>query len=176
MTGTSKEYAEALFMLAEESGSEEDWGQALELIRKMFQENPEYMDFLGSPAIPRRERTQAIREAFQGAIPEAVEAFLCLLCEKGHIRSFEECREAYQVLYQEQHAVSVAQVTSVVALTDQEQEQLKSKLEKMCGHRVELECSLDKHLLGGIVVRIDGKIIDGSLKHRLHQIKEVVTG
>lgn len=176
MAEISREYAEALYMLAEENSAQEAYGEALELIGKLFEENPEYLDFLASPAVPKQERIKAIEDAFAGTVPEDVEAFLGLLCGKGHIRSFAECAEEFKALYQAEHAVSIAKVTSVVELTAEEQKRLKEKLEKMSGHRVELECSLDESILGGVVVTMDGKIMDGSLKNKLHQMKEVMNG
>ena len=51
---------------------------------------------------------------------------------------------------------------------------LKDKLEKRLGRTIRLECAIDPSLLGGLLVQVDGRVIDGSLKHRLHEIKEVM--
>ena len=51
---------------------------------------------------------------------------------------------------------------------------LRLKLEKQSGRNVLLECSTDSTLLGGIVVEMDGKILDGSIRRRLQEVKEVM--
>ena len=71
-------------------------------------------------------------------------------------------------------AMSTAQVTSAVPLTESEKQQLAEKLSARFGRTVTLECAVDESLLGGMVVRVDGKVLDGSLRGRLHAVKEVM--
>ena len=81
---------------------------------------------------------------------------------------------AYEELHNAAVKLSTAQVTSAVPLTDQEKADLQASLEKKLGRSIRMECSVDEALLGGLVIRVDGRVIDGSLKHRLHEIKEVM--
>ena len=141
----------------------------------VFSNTPEYIDFLSSPSIPLQERLDAINEAFASSIPENVVSFIKLLCEKGRIRSLLGCIDEYKKLLDVQNSISTAYVKSAVELTDEEKEKLKDKLEVKCGHAIVLECSVDQSLMGGIVVEIDGKIIDGSLKNRLYEVKDVIS-
>ena len=68
----------------------------------------------------------------------------------------------------------MATVTAAAGLTDEEKERLRRALERRSGHSVQLECRVDASLLGGVVVEMDGRVLDGSLRHRLHEIKEVM--
>ena len=174
MTEISKDYATALFAIAKETGAEQDFSRSLAAVSSLLTENPDYVEFLASPAISKKERTAALKTAFADAVPDEIFAFLVLLTENGHIRALSECVKEYEALYQVSKNVSTAQVTSAVVLTEEEKKALIRKLEALCGHAVLLECATDKTLLGGIVVRIDGKVLDGSLKHRLHEVKEVI--
>lgn len=171
----SKEYGTALFSLACECNAEQEYGMALEDAEVAFKENPEYLDFLACPSIPMSERMGAIDQAFADSLPEHVVSFVKLLCEKGHIKDFFECSSEYKKLLDASMRVDKARVTSAVELTDSEKKQLKEKLEKKSGHSVELECFIDKSLLGGLVIEIDGNIIDGSLRHRLQEVKDVIS-
>lgn len=175
MTEMNKEYGTALFMLAKELGMENDYAVALECVEEVFSANPEYMDFLSSPAIDAEERISAISQAFTGSVPENIVSFLSLLCERGRIRSFFGCTEEYKKLLDAQNSISTAFVKSAVELTKSEKEKLKDKLEVQSGHSVILECSVDESLMGGLVVEMDGKIIDASLKHRLYEVKDVIS-
>ena len=174
MAQISKEYAEALFALACENGKEGSFMAALEEIGKIFEESPDYMDFLASPSIPLQERLNAIESAFGDAVPEYLLSWLELLCEKGRIGLFSECVEEYRALLNAKQSVVTAKVTSAVPLTDGELEALKKKLEKISRNTVLPVCSVDPTLLGGIVIELDGKVIDGSLRRRLQRVKEVM--
>ena len=70
---------EALFALALETGSVKEYSEALDIVLNLMKENPEYIDFLSSPDIPKQERVGALESAFGGKIPETVVSFLCLL-------------------------------------------------------------------------------------------------
>ncbi len=175
MNDVYKEYAKALFMLAVESDSIEKYGEALAVIEGVFVENPEYIRFLSAPAIPLAQRLDAIEEAFSSELPREVLSFLKLLCEKGMSESFSLCYAEYKNMQSELGRISVARVTSAVALTDGEKNALKKKLEGMSGHTVELECAVDEAILGGLVVKMDGKMLDASLKRHLKDVKDVMS-
>ena len=171
----SNEYGTALFALAKECAAEEEYKNALDTISSVFRENPQYIDFLASPSIPKNERIEAIEQAFAGQVPEHIVSFLKLLCEKGYIRSFQGCVTEYNALYDASQKIAVAKVISAVPLTDKEKDSLKQKLEKISGCSVHMECSADESLMGGLVVEIDGKVIDGTLRRRLHEVKDVIS-
>ncbi len=175
MTGMNKEYGTALFMLAKELGTENEYAMALECVMDVFSKNPLYMDFLASPSIPMQERLDAIAQAFDNSIPENVVSFVQLLCEKGRIYCLFGCADEYKKLLDVQNSISVAYVKSAVELTEEEKQRLRDKLEVQSGNSVILECSTDKSIMGGIVVEIDGKVIDGSLKNRLYEVKDVIS-
>ena len=169
MAQISNEYAEALFALALETGSVKEYSEALDIVLNLMKENPEYIDFLSSPDIPKQERVGALESAFGGKTPETVVSFLCLLW--GRIHTLKDCISDYKKLSNAADGVSTAEVISAVELTEDEKTALKSKLEDLCGHRVELDCSVDKSLIGGVKVTVDGKVIDGSVKQKLHELK-----
>ncbi len=173
MTNVSKEYAEALFLLSEENGDSDAVAAALETVSAVLKENPAYVEFLSSPAVPKQERIGAIGTAFS-SFPETVVSFLQLLCERGHIRDYETAATHFAALRREAQNRTTATVTSAVPLTDAEKERLNEKL-NATGHKtVTVRWAVDESLLGGVIVEMDGKVLDGSLRHRLQEVKEVM--
>lgn len=170
----SKEYAAALFSLACENQTEQSFADALDTVCTIFRETPEYIEFLASPGIPKEERTAALDEAFASAVPEYVLSFLKVLCERGNIRSLNDCVKAYHQLLDVQKQFSRAKIISAVPLTDAQRERLIQKLEQKSGHTILPEYIVDPALLGGMVVEMDGRVIDGSLQRKLQQVKEVI--
>lgn len=174
MIKISNEYADALFSLAMDLHAEEETLGALHLIRDSFRQEPEALAMLASPAIAKSQRLAALEEAFGSQLPQHVMGYMHTLCNNGHIREFMDSVQAYEELYNSARKLSTAYVTSAVELSEEEKTELKNKLEKRLGRTICLECAIDETLLGGLVVQVDGKVIDGSLKHRLHEIKEVM--
>ena len=174
MSKISSEYAKALFMLAIENDCLESYDEALDLVSEVFINNPDYSKVLASYSIPLSERLDAIDKAFSGELPKEVLSFLKLLCEKRHISEFSECAKQYKDMVCDIQKLSNAKVTSAAELSENEKTALKEKLEKIGGHSVNIDYAVDKSILGGLIVEIDGKIMDSSLKKHLKNVKDVI--
>lgn len=176
MSGVSNEYAEALFSLAAEEGKEEQIMKELDTVRSALNSEPQIKELLCSPAIPLNERIDVVDAVFADAASEYVLSFIKLLCEKRRADIFTECVEKYRALLSAKQSTVTATVTSAVELSEAEKAALKQKLEKMSKSTVVLECKTDKQIMGGLIVEMNGTITDGSLKHRLQQVKDVISG
>lgn len=174
MKEISKEYAAALFALGCECGEEQQLMRELEHIARLLEQHPDYMALISSPAVPLGERLAVLGALLEGRFCDHTVSFIQLLCEKGRVRSFFECVQEYRHLLDAKMAMAVARVSSAIELTEQEKHALIKKLEHMSGATVTLECTVDPSLLGGVIVEMDGRVMDGSLRRRLQQVKEVM--
>lgn len=174
MMQTEREYAEAMFSLCAESGESEKYLEALIEVRALLRENPEYTEFLASPAIPIAERCQAIDEAF-GKYPEYVASFLKILCENSHVKGTAACIDEFERLVNSARNRAEAKVYSALELKVEQKQRLESKLASVTGKEIDAVYIVDKSLIGGIRVELEGVTYDGSVKHRLDEVKEVIT-
>ena len=171
----STEYAEALFALALEEEREEDYYKTLTEIKKVFNNEPEYLELLSAPGIDKNEKNQILDATFEGKIDENILSFLKLLTERGRISLFNACYEEFFLLYNAKRSTLVVEVTSAVELTNEEKEKIKAKLESKFKLKVQLECVVDSSILGGLIIKTDDTIIDGSLKRKLRDVKDVIS-
>ncbi len=174
MTEIAKEYATALFALALEEDKADEFATAITLIKNVFSQNGKYIDFLSCPSVVVDERLSAIRSAFSDSVPQTVISFLQLLCKKGRINCIFDAADEFIALYNASKKITNAVVTSAVKLNDKQKQRLEKKLEALYKCSINFDYKIDSRLLGGLTVEIDGKILDGSLSHRLHEIKEVM--
>ena len=174
MAGISKEYAEALFILGAEIGSENEFLNNLKMISKSFEDNSDFLPFLSSPDIPMDKRTKALDTAFGDSVHEYVLSMVKLLCKKGRIMLFDDCIKSFNALLQAKNMKSEAIITTAVALTDDEKSAIRDKLEKIYNKTIELKLKIDPSILGGVVIELDSKMIDGSLRSKLQDIKDVM--
>lgn len=168
------EYGTALFMLAIENNEMLAYQEALSLVADIFKAEEAYFAFLLNPTISAKERSACLAAAFGEALPKEVLSFLQLLCEKGRMACFFEAVKTYGALYDAACRVANVRVTSATALTDEEKQKLEAKLSTATGQTVAATYAVDPAILGGIIIETDGKIIDGSLRHRLSEIKGVI--
>ena len=174
MKETSKDYAVALFRLACETGSDAEVLSGLMMVKEVFSETPGMIAFLRSPAIAKEAKLKTLKEAFESEVHEYVFSFLALMTERGDAEHLEEAIGAYEALYQAQKQRATARVISATELVAEEKEALCAALSKKSGKQVLAEYVIDPTLLGGLVVEMDGVVLDGSLSRRLKTLKDVM--
>lgn len=168
------EYSTALFEIAKENNVEKEFYESLHLISDEFTDNPEYINILSSPAISVKRRLDLLTEAFGKYIYEYVLSFVKLICEKGMIKEFAEFVSEFDALYNTFNSVAHAYVLSAVELSEEQKVELAKNLGKISGCLVIPHYKIDTSLVGGVVVRMNDTIIDGSIKNKLIQFREVM--
>ena len=113
----------------------------------------------------------ALNETFGEAIPRVLLGVLRMMVSRGHVRQLESMAREYRELAMEASGESMAEVTSAVPLKEAEAVALRTRLEKKFNRRVILRCRVDPSLIGGIRVEIDVRVIDGSIRNKLQEIK-----
>ncbi len=174
MIQTEREYAEALFTLAAEENAIDEYLLSLGTVKQLFEENPDYIEFLASPALPLNERLASVDEAFEGRMPEYVVSFLKVLCENGKVGTVLDCIDEFTKLAMEFSNRTFANIYSAVSLSEEQKEAICKKLEKMTKKSIDPIYIIDESLIGGMKIEVDGKTFDGSVKHRLGEIKDVM--
>ena len=175
MMETEREYGEALFALALETQAVAEFEAALLPVETVLAENPDYVEFLASPALPLSERLAALEEAFGRYCPVYVLSFLQLLCEHGKMREALDCIAHFRRLATAAQNRATAVITSAVELTDSQKTALCEKLAKKVGKQIDPHYQIDDSLIGGVRVEVDGHTIDGSVRRRLGELKEVMS-
>lgn len=167
------EYGKALFLLALEENKDEQIFEEVKSLSKIFKENNDYVIILDSPAVMLEEKLSLIDSSLKDC-DEYVKNFVKILCEKHSVFQFEDCVKAYSKEYDKHHNIIRSVVISAVKLSDTQLEKMKLALEKKSGKTVFLENEIDPSLIGGVVLRTEGKQFDGSIKGRLDSMKRSI--
>lgn len=170
----SLEYAEAMITLGAEEGKGEKFLSDLKMIKALIEKEPQLIELLRSPSIAKDEKLSVIDAVFLGKAEEHVVSLLKLMCENNRIELLPLTIENYEKLYNEINKVCVARVTSAKELTEEEKSKLTKALEKKMKCKVELECTVDEGIIGGLIVETDDAVIDGSVKRKIRDVKEVI--
>ena len=174
MVEVGKEYGAALYLLACEEGTTDTYLESIEWVTEVLLAEEQFLTLLSSPSISLQERLAVIDTTFAEKVPSYLLSFMKLLCEKGRIPCLMEAFAEFKALVDASRRIYTAVITTSVPLTDEEMAKLVAKLEEMKQGKVKAEYHVDPSLLGGVIVEMDGKIMDGSLRHRLVEMKEVM--
>lgn len=175
MTKTAMVYGNALYDLARDEGLAQSILDELTGLSAAFQDTPKYLRLLSSHALPKEERCGLLDQAFRGKVQPYVLNFLKILTEKGYINQFDGCVQQFRSRYNEDNGILPVSCTSAVAISPALQEKLIKKLAAITGKRIELRCTVDPHCLGGLRLNYGGIQLDGTVRHRLDQLKTTLS-
>jgi len=167
----AKRYAEAFLGNAQESVGRQKAVEELKSLKIILYSNPDFADFLYNPDITAQEKLGVIDRVLGSYFSEALRFFLRLLIEKGRIALIADICDYIRVTYSHGETVEAVLKTSYpldLGLI----ESLKLKLEFKFQKELNLFLELDASLLGGVQVRVGNKVIDGSVRRRLEELKE----
>lgn len=163
-----RRYAEAAFQIAVRDDSIETWRRELELARATV--TGELMSVLANPALPLEQRLAAAGGVFAN-LSQPVRNMIFLLVRRGRIEQLPRVVDEFIRLDDRRQGITHATATSAAPLTDLEVKALTARLEQMTGGRVALQTDVDASLLGGLIVRVGDRLIDGSVRGRLERLR-----
>ena len=175
MTHISNVYAQALYDLACSEKLEKQVLQQLQVISRCFEQTPEYLRLLSVPNLSKQERCGILDDCFRGNIHSYVLNFLKILTEKGYIRQFHDCCEAFQTLYNQDHGILPVIAVTAIPLSPEQSRRLTEKLSAVTGKTIELDNQVEPAVLGGIRLDYDGKRLDDTIAHRLNAIRSLLS-
>lgn len=169
-----RRYALALYEVAEGKGKVEEYLKDLRQICQVIDNNTEFYEVIKHPQIGTKQKKKTFINIFKGHIDEELLSFLLILIEKDRILFLREKLNEMEKINLERKNTLKGIVKTTVPLKEDELNSLISKLEAKYGKKVVLEQIIDPSILGGIYVRINNEIIDGTVKLRLENLKQLM--
>ena len=166
---TAKRYAAALFELAGADGNAAAWLDALRQAADAMRD-PTVALFFGEPRMPAERKQEAVALLAPGA-DQLVVNCLGLLVERQSASLLPAIVTEYDALLNERLGLVQAQVTSAAPISAEQLERLGRSLAEMLEQEVVLETAEDASIIGGIVVRVGDRIIDGSVRTRIEALR-----
>lgn len=174
MTDAGSVYGQALYDLALSEGLTQSIRDQLEVLRQSFEAEPDFIRLLSTPALSKEERCQILDNSFRGKLQPYLLNFLKILAEKGYMRHFSDCCDAYRDCYNRDNDILPVKAVAAIPLTDDQQKRLQDKLSALTGKTIDMDIRIDPGVLGGIRLDYDGKRLDDTVSHRLDMIRNVL--
>ncbi|MBQ9967260.1 MAG: ATP synthase F1 subunit delta [Oscillospiraceae bacterium] len=171
MTKAEQIYGGSLYELAREEGLADEIFRELSSVVEILDEAPDYWRFLGTLSIPKQERCAALEEAFGGRVQPYLLNFMKLLCENGSIAQLRGCAKEFKRRYHDDHDIVEVCAVTAVTLSAALRERLHTKLQAVLGKTVELTNRIDPACMGGVLLELPGRQLDGTVKHRLDALR-----
>ncbi len=173
--GVAETYARVLLELASLSDAVVEADDALKLVVKAIRGHVDLRDALKSATVPAAKKREIMRELFAESVTPPALAIATVAVEQGHAELLEAIASAFSTLVETELGVLRADVVTAVPLNDALRATLAKKLSAQLGKRVVLRDTVDPAILGGIVINVAGRVLDGSLLRQLDGMRSALT-
>jgi F-type H+-transporting ATPase subunit delta len=165
-------YATALFELARDENKLDETARALSALEALLSENEDLTRLVRSPIFSAPEQAGAIAAiAGQASLPALTANFLQLLVKNRRLFALRDVISDFRKLLAHHRNEMTAEITSAVALTDAQTEELKAVLKVKTGRDITLNTHVDPSILGGLIVKIGSRMVDSSIRTKLNNLK-----
>ena len=171
--GVGRRYAEAVFDLAMESNTQDQWMNALQTLASAA-EDDETSAYFENPAIDQIEKERALEILLGGDGNTEVRNLARLLIDRQRFDTLPSILEAFDEMVLRSRGISIADVTTAIPLSDSESAQIGQQLARIIGTQVEVRSHVDEAIIGGIVARIGDQLIDGSVRTQLRDLRSTL--
>ena len=168
----AKRYSQAVFEIALETNELDRWQADLGKVVSLS-EDATFVAFLESPKVHFDNKARLLAERLGGIKPLALN-LVYLLVTRGRLSMAGDIADGFERLLDSYRGIEQVEVTTAIPLDDEDKLRLSEHLGAMFGKKVVLKLRIDSSLIGGIVARIGGKLLDGSTRSQLLALKKEI--
>ena len=165
-----RRYSKAIFEIAEEKNQVKEIYEILNSAMVLYRTDKEFKNFILNPLIDNEQKKSVLNEIFGKDNSENLNILLYIL-DKGRMNCIKYIVAEYLKIYYRKNRILDVKATFTKELTDEQKKKLIDKLSQKTGKEINLEIKIDKNILGGGIIRIGDKIIDGSIRRELDNWK-----
>lgn len=169
-----RRYALAIYEVAEKKGKVDEYLRDLREICDLIENNQDFYEVIKHPQINTTKKKQLFVDVFKGKIDEELLSFMIILIEKNRILYLREKLNQMEIIDLERKNIIKGIVKTAIPLLPEELEKLKSIFEEKYDKTIIFDTEVDKTVLGGVYVSVGNDVIDGTIKSKIEEMKEIM--
>ena len=167
-------YAQALSDLGEDQGSLARIVDDLRGVRELFDKDKTFREFFGSPRIDATAKKRVLREALGDRIDRPVMGLLHVLVNKRREMLLDNIADEFERYRDLREGRQHVYITAARPVDEDQLGEIRSRLEKATGTQVLVHVKIDPRVVGGLRIKLGDKVIDGTVRGRLQQLKQML--
>lgn len=168
----TKRYASALFSAAVKTGAVDAVQKDLDTLAGLWQSTPTLRQAMESPLVPDDKKAAIVQKLFAQEVGPLTLSFLNILIEKDREDILVDVQREFRLQADVSRGLLRAHATVAAPLDDAQQKALVAGLQQRTGKTIALDVNVDPAILGGVVVRLQDTVIDGSVRGSLERLRE----
>ena len=168
-TTIARPYAEAVFALAKEDGTLDQWSEMLDFIASLMQDGT-MQRLVNEPAQVKSQISELIIGIGGDKLTQEEQNLVRLLAENGRLQMASEIARRYESLKNRERGVLDVDVATAFPLDEAQQQSIAAVLKNKLGREVRITSSEEPALIGGVVIRAGDLVIDSSVQGQLTKL------
>lgn len=169
----ARPYARAAFDQADQDGALQEWLESLQLLGAVSQQD-KIRQLYNSPTTTAAQQSQVMIEVCGDKLGAKAQNLVRLLAENGRLSLLPEVARQFEQLKSNRERTVEVEIASAFDIDAETEKKLAAALQKKLDREVTVNSSVDKELLGGVVIRAGDVVIDGSIRGKLGKLSEVI--
>lgn len=166
-------YAEALYSAAQKAGRLAAVGGDLGALMDALASNPAVLRALVNPELPREAKRRILTQMTQDADP-LVRNVLLVMVDNGRLPLVQDVQMAFAEMAAEEDRILTVEVTTAVELDEKQLDVLRERISAAVGHEARVTATVDARIIGGLVLRARGVLLDASVRRRLIDLRRTL--
>ncbi|NLN14397.1 MAG: ATP synthase F1 subunit delta [Tissierellia bacterium] len=171
----SKRYALSIFEAGLELEKLDIFNKELKYLDEVLKAEKDFFEILKNPRISKDEKKSLITEIFRGRLSQEVINFFYIIIDKRREKFIFDIIREYQSIYNEYNNILKVEAVTAIQMDEKAKEKLKLVLENKLGKKVDIINKVDKSILGGVLLKMEGKIIDSTIRSQLKKLENLIT-
>jgi F-type H+-transporting ATPase subunit delta len=169
----ARPYAAAVFKRAKETQATAKWSQSLAFMSAVLR-NEDISVVVDNPKVNKQRLSALMLDICQGHVNEENENFLKLLVHNNRLSLLPTIAKLFEAYKAEDEGYVEVEVLTAYALSKEAKQDFTATLEKTLGKKIHMNVTVDKSLIGGVLVRAGDRVIDGSIRGRLQHMQKAL--
>lgn len=172
----SKRYALALFEAGLDLDKIDEFNKELDFLQTVFDQEEQLLQLLSHPRIKKDEKKDLINRIFKDKLSQELVNFIYILIDKRREAHIIDIITKYKELFNEHKNIIKVVAMTAVPMEEKARNKLVEVLASKLDKTVELTNEIDSSVIGGVVLNIENKVVDGSLKGQLDSLSKILLG
>lgn len=168
-------YSAALFEVAKEENKIEKISKDLDLFSDIFSKNKEFRVVMETSAVSKKEKIEIVEDLGKKLNFDQITInFLKVLINKGKIKFIQTISQVFKKKFKDFMGIADFEVITAIKIDNKVLNKVKEILEKKTKKKIQISTKVDPEIIGGMIIKTEGLIYDGSLRHQLMKLKEKI--
>ena len=173
---SSRRYAQAVFQIARERGGIDVWLDDARVLSELVEGDQAAVEFLDAPQVPEAKKVETIRQLLGGSVDPLAINLLGLLAARRLTHLMPDILSQFTEMVDRHRGVQWADVTTAVPLDDARLDEIRASIGGIVGGKASLRTYVEPTIIGGVIVRVGDRVIDGSVRARMRNMEREIVG